>query len=146
MTDKPKIGTAWKLGDDTIIVISVQVAQNFDEPGYPEVPLVGFVRLGGCPEGERKERFTTLKRFHEIATPNRTARTAYAPYLVDRADGCKGHYAIGRWNPGGYQEVWNLRAHCWTAASDEVLTLEEATKMLESISFHPMTPSIRSPQ
>lgn len=75
-----------------------------------------------------------------------TEQRPWCPYLVDRADGCKGHFAIGRWNPAGYQEVWNLRRHAWAACSDDVLTLEEATKMLQTISFHPMTPSIRSPQ
>ncbi|MNG28618.1 hypothetical protein D3C85_372840 [compost metagenome] len=70
-------------------------------------------------------------------------RTPYAPYLADRADGCKGHYAIARWNPAGYQEVWNLRRHAWGSFSDDVLTLTEAEDMLKSISFHPMTPSLR---
>lgn len=71
-------------------------------------------------------------------------RTPWLPYLSDRADGVKGHYALARWNPAGYREVWNLRSHQWTAFSDDVLTLDEALGMLRTISFHPMTPSLRS--
>lgn len=76
----------------------------------------------------------------------REVRTPWLPYLSDMADGVKGHYAIARWNPAGYREVWNLRSHQWTAFSDDVLTLDEALGMLRTISFHPMTPSLRSPQ
>lgn len=70
-------------------------------------------------------------------------RTAWLPYLSDSADGVKGHYALARWNPAGYREVWNLRSHQWGSFSDDVLTLEEALGMLRTISFHPMTPSLR---
>lgn len=62
-------------------------------------------------------------------------RAAWSPYLVDRADGVKGHYAIARWNPRGYQEVWNLRRHCWSSASDEALCYEEADELLRQISI-----------
>lgn len=60
---------------------------------------------------------------------------AWAPYLVDRADGVKGRFAIARRNPKGYQEVWNLRKHCWASASDEVLTREEAEELLRKITI-----------
>lgn len=73
-------------------------------------------------------------------------REAWVPYLVDRADGVQGHFAIARWNPAGYREVWNLRTHQWSSFSDDVLTADEAFGMLRTISFHPMTPSLRSPQ
>ena len=62
-------------------------------------------------------------------------KSCYAPYLVDRADGVAGHYAIGRWHPEGFQEVWNFRTHRWTSASDDVLTLEAATKVLKELIF-----------
>lgn len=67
----------------------------------------------------------------------------WLPYLSDRADGVKGHYALARWNPAGYREVWNLRRHAWAAFSDDVLTLDEALEMLRTISFHPNIPVLR---
>jgi hypothetical protein len=60
-------------------------------------------------------------------------RVAWAPYLVDRADGVKGRYAIGRWNPRGYREVWNLHTRRWAAYSDDVMSLEEADSLLRLI-------------
>lgn len=69
-----------------------------------------------------------------------TEREAWAPYLVDRADGVKGHYAIGRWNPRGYREVWNLHTHRWAAYSDDVMSLEEADSLLRQITI----PTIRA--
>ncbi len=45
----------------------------------------------------------------------------------------RGHYAIARWNPQGYREVWNLRRHFWASASDEVLTLDEAQALLRDL-------------
>lgn len=59
----------------------------------------------------------------------------WVPYLVDRADGVKGHYAIGRMHPAGYQEVWNLWSHCWSSASEDVLTLEQAQTLLKSMTL-----------
>lgn len=59
----------------------------------------------------------------------------WLPYLVDRADGVAGRYAIGRWNPAGYQEVWNLRSHCWGSASDDALTREQADELLRHMTF-----------
>lgn len=59
--------------------------------------------------------------------------TAWVPYLLDRADGCKGHYAIARTTPAGSREVWNLRLHKWSAFSDEVLTLEQANDLLKTL-------------
>jgi len=55
-------------------------------------------------------------------------------YLIDRADGVKGHYAIGRMHPEGYQEVWNVRSHRWASVADDALTLEQASKFLMNIS------------
>lgn len=71
-----------------------------------------------------------------VATPPEAAtaeRTPWLTYLSDRADGVRGHYAIARWNPKGYREVWNLRRHEWSSFSDEVLTLEEANSLLEKM-------------
>lgn len=67
-------------------------------------------------------------------------REAWVPYLVDRADGVKGHYAIGRWNPRGYREVWNLHSHRWAAYSDDVMSLEEADSLLRQITI----PTVRA--
>jgi hypothetical protein len=63
-------------------------------------------------------------------------REPWMPYLCDRADGVRGHYAICRWHPsptGGYREAWNLRSNRWASASDEVLTLAEAEKLLAKL-------------
>lgn len=79
----------------------------------------------------------------DAVTGEEHARQPWSPYLVDRADGVQGHFAIGRWNPAGYREVWNLRRHTWAAFSDDVLTLTEAENMLQSISFHPNIPVLR---
>lgn len=48
-----------------------------------------------------------------VAEQHKQEPVAWVPYLSDRADGVKGHYAIARWNPRGYREVWNLRRHEW---------------------------------
>ncbi|MDM0041830.1 hypothetical protein QTI05_22510 [Variovorax sp. J22R193] len=63
------------------------------------------------------------------------AREPWLLYLSDRADGVKGRYAIARWNPAGYREVWNLRRHRWSSASDDVLTLEEAHALLKTVTL-----------
>ncbi len=65
---------------------------------------------------------------------------AWVPYLSDRADGVAGHYAIARWNPAGYREVWNLRNHRWASASDDVLCLEEADSLLRQIVIPTVNP------
>ena len=62
-------------------------------------------------------------------------KTPWLPYLIDRADGVAGHYAIGRWNPAGYQEVWSLWRHCWGSASEDVLTHDEALALLKSVTL-----------
>jgi len=66
---------------------------------------------------------------------------AWAPYLSDRADGVQGHYAIARWNPRGYREVWNLRRHTWGAFSDDVMSLEEADYLLQQITIPTRKPT-----
>lgn len=73
---------------------------------------------------------------HEVTrkgTQQPAEPVAWAPYLSDRADGVRGHYAIARWNPRGYREVWNLRLHRWASASDGVMRLEEAASLLRQI-------------
>mgnify|MGYP000853132490 FL=1 len=60
-------------------------------------------------------------------------RLPWLLHLSDRADGVAGHYAIARWNPAGYREVWNLRSHRWSAFSDDVLTLEQARELLKQV-------------
>jgi hypothetical protein len=66
---------------------------------------------------------------------------AWVPYLSDRADGVQGHYAIARWNPRGYREVWNLRRHTWGAFSDDVMSLEEADYLLQQINIPTRKPT-----
>ena len=66
---------------------------------------------------------------------------AWVPYLSDRADGVQGHYAIARWNPRGYREVWNLRRHTWGAFSDDVMSLEEADYLLQQITMPTRKPT-----
>lgn len=67
--------------------------------------------------------------------------SAWVPYLSDRADGVAGHYAIARWNPAGYREVWNLRSHRWASASDDVMSLEEADSLLRQIVIPTVKPA-----
>lgn len=57
----------------------------------------------------------------------------YLPFLSNRADGVDGHYSIGRYNPNLYYEYWNLKAHKWSSCSDEILTLSQATELLQKI-------------
>jgi hypothetical protein len=71
---------------------------------------------------------------------------AWVPYLSDRADGVQGHYAIARWNPRGYREVWNLRRHAWGAFSDDVMSLEEADYLLQQITIPTRKPTPPAPQ
>lgn len=55
--------------------------------------------------------------------------------LIDRADGCRGHYAIGRMHKSGYAEYWNLRTNCWASCSDDVLTLDQAQTLIQSMAL-----------
>lgn len=64
-----------------------------------------------------------------------TAATPYTPYLSDRADGCKGHYAVARLTPNGTREVWNLCRGGWSAFSDGVLSEAEAMNLLKEITM-----------
>lgn len=68
-------------------------------------------------------------------------RDPWVPYLSDRADGVKGRFAIARMNPAGYREVWNLRRHCWSAFSDDVLTFDQAGALLKEIVIPTASPS-----
>lgn len=75
------------------------------------------------------------KREKASTPPAQVVRQPWEPFLSDRADGVRGHYAICRMHPKGYREAWNLRSHQWTSASDEVLTLEEAQALLREITL-----------
>jgi hypothetical protein len=55
------------------------------------------------------------------------------PHLCDRADGVRGHYAVGRMRPDGYYEYWNTRIQAWAAFSAEVLLIGEARKMRDKL-------------
>ena len=84
------------------------------------------------------------KCIYPAPQPAQQEPVAWVPYLSDRADGVKGHYAIARWNPRGYREVWNLRRHEWGAYSDDVLSLEEADTLLRLITIP--TRQVTSPE
>ena len=78
----------------------------------------------------RMERDALANRLAEIEGQE---PVAYLPYISDCADGVKGHYAIGRHNPKGYSEFWNLRSHRWASCSDDVLTYDQAVDLLSKI-------------
>ena len=149
--NRPKNHTTWQHYDGVFAVV-LAVKDHHDEE-HPERDAT-FVQLAylNAPADFKGSELMELKAFNErmtqvglVSEKSKRPRHPWEVYLADRADGCKGHFAIARWHPNGYQEVWNLRKHTWGAFSDDVLTLEEAEKMLQSISFHPMTPSLRSP-
>lgn len=75
----------------------------------------------------------------KLAELEKQERAVYAPFLSDRADGVKGHYAIGRYN-GDHFEYWNLVHHKWSAFSDKILTYDEAITLLKN-SVIPTKPS-----
>jgi len=75
------------------------------------------------------------------AQPAAQEPVAWVPFLSDRSDGVQGHYAIARWNPRGYREVWNLRRHAWGAFSDDVMSLEEADYLLQQITIPTRKPT-----
>ncbi|WP_312903765.1 hypothetical protein [Stutzerimonas nitrititolerans] len=94
----------------------------------------------GFYEGEREPRLLSWNVLpngeHRLYTrPAQTEQqpVAWLPYLSDGADGVTGHYSIGRKNPAGYREVWNLRRHQWAAFSDGVLLLDEALAILKKL-------------
>ncbi|CAN7592877.1 hypothetical protein LJR039_004313 [Pseudorhodoferax sp. LjRoot39] len=62
--------------------------------------------------------------------PAGVERQPWEPYLSDRADGVRGHYAICRMHPKGYREVWSLWRHEWSSAAEDILTLEQAQALL----------------
>lgn len=133
-----------------LVVVGIMEHTDVFQPEH-NITFVNVLYLN-APEDFRASELISLSTFNEHMTQvglvldeGKRPRHPWEVYLADRADCCKGHFAIARWHPNGYQEVWNLRKHTWGAFSDDVLTLEEAEKMLQSISFHPMTPSIRSP-
>jgi len=97
----------------------------------------GYMR--GYKDAQKEALAQSEQRSNEHLEP-----VAWVPYLSDRADGVKGHYAIARWNPRGYREVWNLRRHEWGAYSDDVLSLEEADTLLRLITIP--TRKVTSPQ
>ncbi|SEJ23455.1 hypothetical protein SAMN04244572_03212 [Azotobacter beijerinckii] len=78
------------------------------------------------------------------STPPAQKPVAWMPYLSDRADGVKGHYAIARHNPAGYREVWNLHRHKWAAFSDDILTLEQALELMRQVAIPTASPAQQS--
>ena len=83
--------------------------------------------------GDIKDINTLLIPRSALTQQAEPIHTPWLPYLSDRADGVMGHYAIARWNPRGFREVWNLRGHGWAAFSDDVLTLDEAHALLKTM-------------
>lgn len=53
--------------------------------------------------------------------------------LYDRADGVKGHYCVGRYNPAGYHEFWNEDQFC---SAGEVFT-DRAMALLKARELSP---------
>ena len=93
---------------------------------------------GNLGDAPWQANYSAIKRIAAEALAEQPAQqepVAWVPYLSDRADGVKGHYAIARWNPRGYREVWNLRSHQWSAYSDDVMSLEEADALLRLITI-----------
>lgn len=80
--------------------------------------------------------------YTNVAQPVQPARQPWEPYLSDRADGVRGRYAIARWNPRGYREVWSLWSHRWASASEDVLTLEKAESLLQAIIIPTAQPAL----
>lgn len=100
--------------------------------GYPPEP---WGEVWQKYEGDAK-RMIQMVRKYTATQPNwKQTREPWMPYLSERADGCKGRYAIARWNPAGYQEVWNLLKHKWAAFSDDVLTLEQAQELMRNVTI-----------
>jgi len=66
------------------------------------------------------------------------AYTPWMPYLVDRADGVKGHYCIGRSDLRGTHYYWNAKLKDWASCCDSVMSLEQALVVLKS-----MQPTLR---
>jgi hypothetical protein len=115
------------------------------------------------PASRTHDLHYAIQRFHDLICVNATIKAAqmaadviresaaqpapvqepvaWVPYLSDRADGVQGHYAIARWNPRGYREVWNLRRHAWSAFSDDVMSLEEADYLLQQITIPTRKPT-----
>ena len=93
--------------------------------------------LNSSVEKQKMQAITAIK----AALEAKDEPVAWAPYLSDRADGVQGHYAIARWNPRGYREVWNLRRHTWGAFSDDVMSLEEADYLLQQITIPTRKPT-----
>ena len=98
-------------------------------------------RTGTCGTSQNDKRALCNRN---ASQPAQQEPVAWVPYLSDRADGVSGHYAIARWNPRGYREVWNLRRHAWGAYSDDVLSLEEADTLLRLIEIP--TRKVETPQ
>lgn len=62
-------------------------------------------------------------------------RATWEPYLSDRADGVKGHYAICRKHKDGYRQAWSMTSHRWSSASEDVLTLDQANALMQAIAI-----------
>ena len=102
-----------------------------DEKDYP---------VEGALDVYARGKYAALRE--NIAQPVPPARQPWEPYLSDRANGVKGSYAIARWNPKGYREVWNLWSHRWASASDDVLTLTKAESLLQAIVIPTAQPAL----
>lgn len=70
----------------------------------------------------------------------------WLPVIKNYADGVDGHYSIARFNPElNCWEFWNLRGNKWASCSDEVLSIDEAKKMLKNLTFLQQSPVVAVP-
>ena len=68
---------------------------------------------------------------------SKTATTApvhgvVMPYLIDRGDGVRGHFCIGRCANGVYSEFWN-DGHGWCSAGTVYVGREAAEAKLKEV-------------
>lgn len=135
----PHRKTEWEHKKNGIRYMVYDITNDEADPGRnDEYPVTVHYR------GDNRKRWSkSLANFLEKMKPVETRprpmswddRIPWQPYIDNFADGVKGHYAIARWNPAGYREVWNLWNHSWSSASEDVLTYDEALVLLESITI-----------
>lgn len=128
----------WESGEEWEPLAFALCEEEHDDPhqliydGYPPEP---WGEVWQKYEGDAKRMIQMVRKYTATHPQQEQTREPWMPYLSDRADGCKGRYAIARWNPNGYREVWNMHSHRWAAFSDEVLTLEQAHALMQNVTI-----------
>jgi hypothetical protein len=103
---------------------------NWDKAKTAErLEIIEKEGMNAVGEFEVRLMLARIKELEAMFSP----ATPWVPFLVDRADGVKGHYAIGRLTDRNTSEYWNLRQHRWASASDDVLTLDQANELLKNL-------------